>query len=106
MEAGLHGTSQVKEVHENEPEEWKRKTHAYAHTYTLIKKYEEKTEREAVVKNLPADTGDNGHDWFLGHEDPLEKEVVIYSNILAWEIPWTEETGELWSMRSQESDTT
>ena len=28
----------------------------------------------------------------LGWEDPLEKEVAIHSSILAWEIPWTEET--------------
>ena len=26
----------------------------------------------------------------LGQEDPLEKEMAIYSSILAWEIPWTE----------------
>ena len=44
--------------------------------------------------------------WFLGWEDPLEKEMAIHSSILAWKIPWTEETGELQSMGSQESDTT
>ena len=27
----------------------------------------------------------------LGQEDPLEKEIVTHSSILAWEIPWTEE---------------
>jgi len=27
----------------------------------------------------------------LGQEDPLEKEMATYSNILAWRIPWTEE---------------
>ena len=43
---------------------------------------------------------------FLGREDPLEKEMAIYSNILAWKIPWTEEPGGLQSMGSQESDTT
>ena len=41
----------------------------------------------------------------LGQEDPLEKEMAIYSSILAWEIPWTEESGGLQFMRSQkESD--
>ena len=30
---------------------------------------------------------------FLGWEDPLEKEMAIYSSILAWKIPWTEEPG-------------
>ena len=28
---------------------------------------------------------------FLGWEDPLEKEMVTRSSILAWETPWTEE---------------
>ena len=27
----------------------------------------------------------------LGQEDPLEAEMSIHSNILAWRIPWTEE---------------
>ena len=34
----------------------------------------------------------------LGREDPLEKEVVTHSSILAWEILWTEEPGGLQSM--------
>ena len=29
--------------------------------------------------------------WFLGLEDPLEKEMATHSSILAWRIPWTEE---------------
>ena len=33
----------------------------------------------------------------LGQEDPLEKEMVSHSNILAWKIPWTEEPGRLQS---------
>ena len=31
----------------------------------------------------------------LGHEDPLEREMAIYSSILTWEIPLTEEPGGL-----------
>ena len=27
----------------------------------------------------------------LGQKDPLEKDRVTHSSILAWEIPWTEE---------------
>jgi len=27
--------------------------------------------------------------WSLGWEDPLEKEKVTHSSILAWRIPWT-----------------
>ena len=37
----------------------------------------------------------------LGGEDPLEKELATHSSILAWEIPWTEEPGELQSTGSQ-----
>ena len=38
---------------------------------------------------------------FLGREGPLEKEMAIYSRILAWEIPWTEEPDRLQSMELQ-----
>ena len=37
----------------------------------------------------------------LGREDPLEKEMVTHSSILAWRIPWTEEPGRLQSTGSQ-----
>ena len=37
----------------------------------------------------------------LGLEDPLEKEMVTHSSILAWKIPWTEEPGGLQSMGLQ-----
>ena len=43
---------------------------------------------------------------FLGQEDPLEKGMAIHSSILAWKIPWTEETGGLQSVGVTESDTT
>ena len=33
--------------------------------------------------------------WSLGQEDPLEKELATQSSILAWEMPWTEESGGL-----------
>ena len=39
--------------------------------------------------------------WSLGQEDPLEKGMATYSNVLTWRIPWTEEPGGLQSMRSQ-----
>ena len=32
----------------------------------------------------------------LGWEDFLEKEMATQSSIPTWEIPWTEEPGELW----------
>ena len=36
-----------------------------------------------------------------GWEDPLEKEMATHSNIFAWKIPWTEESGGLQSKGSQ-----
>ena len=55
----------------------------------------------SVVKNPPAiqETGAQS----LGWEDPLEKEITTPSSILAWRIPWTEEPGQLQSMRSEKS---
>ena len=52
-----------------------------------------------MVKNLPAIQ----EAWVrsLGGEDPLEKGMVIHFIILAWRIPWTEESGGLQSMGSQ-----
>ena len=52
-----------------------------------------------MVKNLPA-VGEPQVQ-FLGWEDPLKKGMATLSSILAWRIPWTEETGGLWSMGSQ-----
>ena len=49
-----------------------------------------------MVKNPPANAGDVGSS--LGWEDPLEREMVTHSSILAWEIPWTEEPGGSQSM--------
>jgi len=52
-----------------------------------------------MVKNLPA----TQETWVqsLGQEDPLEKGMAVYSSILAWRIPWTEDPGGLLSMGSQ-----
>ena len=36
----------------------------------------------------------------LGREDPLEKEMATHSSILAWKIPWTEDSGRLQSLGS------
>ena len=30
-----------------------------------------------------------------GQEDPLEEEMATHSNVLDWEIPWTEEPDRL-----------
>ena len=49
-----------------------------------------------VVKNPPAPAGDREM-WVrpLGREDPLEEGMATHSSILAWRIPWTEESGGL-----------
>ena len=51
-----------------------------------------------MVKTLPANAGDMG--LIPGCDDLLEKEMETHSSILAWEIAWTEEPGELPSMGS------
>ena len=52
-----------------------------------------------VVKNPPANAGDKRDTGLsLGQEDPLEKEIATHPSILAWEMPWTEESGGLQSM--------
>ena len=38
--------------------------------------------------------------YFLGGEDPLEKESAAHSSVLAWETPWTEKPGGLQSLGS------
>ena len=55
-----------------------------------------------MVKNSPANAADaKMHIHSLGQEEPLEKEMASCSSNLAWEIPWTKETGKLQSMGSQ-----
>ena len=46
-----------------------------------------------IVKNLPAIQETQVRS--LGQEDPLEKGMITHSNILAWRIPQTEESGQL-----------
>ena len=52
-----------------------------------------------MVKNLPATQETRVQS--LGQEDPLEKDMVTWSCVLAWRIPWTEEPGGLHSMESR-----
>ena len=56
-----------------------------------------------MVQNLSANAGDIGRS--LSRENPLEKEKVTCSNILAWENPCAEEPGGLQSMGWQKSQT-
>ena len=56
----------------------------------------------SVVKNPPANAGDaRDTGSALGQQDPLEEEMATHSSILAWRIPWTEE-----STCHKKSDTT
>ena len=52
-----------------------------------------------MVKNLPA----MQETWIrsMGQEDPLEEQMETHSGILAWRIPWTEESDGLQSTGSQ-----
>ena len=57
-----------------------------------------------MVKNLPAKQETQVQS--LGQEYLLEEEMATHSSILAWRIPWTEESGGLQSMRCKELDMT
>ena len=46
-----------------------------------------------LVKNPP--TMQDTWVQFLGWEDPLEEGMATHSSILAWRIPWAEESGGL-----------
>ena len=72
---------------------------------TLYKKWNKiyfSFSNDSAVKNLPA-MQETQETWVqpLVREYPLEKEMAIHSSILAWRIPWTEESGGLQSMGSQ-----
>ena len=55
-----------------------------------------------VVKNLPVNSGDIKDVCSIpGSGRPPEEGMATHSNILAWEISWTEEPGRLQSMGSQ-----
>ena len=42
---------------------------------------------------------------YLGGEDLLEKEMATYFSILAWKVPWMEESDGLQSVGRKELDT-
>ena len=51
-----------------------------------------------MVKHLPAKRETQVQ--FLVQENLLEKGMATHSSVLAWEIPWTEEPGRLYTMGS------
>ena len=67
----------------------------YSKQYSYSLKEEGGFPGDSVVKNPP--TKEKQETWvrLLGQEDPMEQEMATYSSILAWVIPWTEETGRL-----------
>ena len=84
-------------------EAWHAAIHGVAKSRTRLSDWTNWTDVYYIyVKNLLA----MQETWIpsLGQEDPLEKEMVTHSSILAWETPWTEEPGGLLSMGSQESE--
>ena len=62
---------------------------------------------DSVVKNPPA-VQELKEVQFqsLGQEDPLVEGMATHSSLLAWRIPWTEESGGLKTMGCKELDTT
>ena len=55
-----------------------------------------------MIKNPLANAGDAGDTGLIpGAGRSLEDTVTTHSNILVWEIPWTEKSGGLQSMGSQ-----
>ena len=59
----------------------------------------------AQVVKIHLQWGRPGFDPWVG-KIPLEKGMATHLSILAWEIPWTEEPGQLQSMGSQRADVT
>jgi len=72
--------------------ELKEKGHAIIYITNIYRPYT----GGSVVKNLPAKQKMQVQS--LGWEDPLKKEIATHSSILAWKIPWTEDSGGLQSI--------
>ena len=53
------------------------------------------------VKNLPAVWETQVRS--LGWEDPLEKGMATHSSVLAWRIPCTEESGEVYGVAKSQT---
>ena len=57
----------------------------------------------SVVKNPPANVGDESS--IPGWGRSLEREMIIHTSLLAWEIPWIQKTGGLHSIESKKIQT-
>ena len=49
----------------------------------------------SVVKNSPANAGDRRDTGLISALGRSPEKMATHSSVLAWEIPWTEEPGEL-----------
>ena len=58
---------------------------------------------DSAIKNLPAKQELQVQS--LGQEDSLEECMATHSSILAWRIPWIEESGRLWPWGRKELNT-
>ena len=67
------------------------KKYIYLKNYIYMYIYKGASPVAQLVKNPPAVR----ETWVcsLGWEDPLEEGMATHSSVLAWRIPWTEETG-------------
>ena len=75
--------------------------HSFFYSWVYIPLYICGLLHGSVVKNLSVmQETQEIRVWSLGQEDTLE-EIATHSSILAWKIPWTEESGGLQSMGSQ-----
>ena len=80
--------------------DWQATVYRAAKSWTLLKWHSMHTpgsSRASVVAQSLKNSPVMQETWVqtLGRKDPLEKEMTTHSSILAWEIPWTEETGGL-----------
>ena len=91
--AGLSKVNRCWEIYVIKHTSWWKIATSHKHSFSV----------DSVVKNLPAVQEMQVQS--LDQEEPLKREVVTHSSILAREIPWTEEPCGLQSMGSQKSIT-
>ena len=78
-------------------EAWRAAIHGVAKSWTRLSNWTELVAK--MVKNLSE--MQNTQAQSLGWENSLEREMVIQSSSIVWEIPWTEELDRLQSMGLQ-----
>ena len=71
--------------------------HIHTHNITWIDRYKQidRLWLSNWLSSKESTTKQEKQVWSLGQEDPQKKEMAIHSNILIWELPWTEDPGRL-----------